>query len=207
MSTSKFINSGDTGPPLDYSFKGLTSIEDLRLQRPRRGVKKYRKASTGRYNCTALRLNNNQLVTVHGIHAVAYQLLEHPELLTWLDLSFNRITTVPPEITSFSALKILYLHGNQLSDLASTLRPLKCLDVLYSLTLHGNPLEERRGYRTKVLVNLPQLKSLDFNNVTSADRKRALTRREASTRSSTRSSSRSCTRRSAMPTTTVHSML
>ncbi|XP_039297026.1 leucine-rich repeat-containing protein 51 [Nilaparvata lugens] len=185
ITSAKLLRSNETGPPLDYSFKSLSSIEELKMQRPRRGVKRYRKASTGRYNCTALRLNNNQLVSVHGIHAVAYQLLEHPETLTWLDLSFNRITVVPPEITSFNALKILYLHGNQLSDLNSTLRPLKCLEELYSLTLHGNPLEERKGYRARVLVNLAQLKSLDFNNVTSADRKRVIARQEAASAKST----------------------
>lgn len=56
----------------------------------------------------------------------------------------------------------------------------RCLEELYSLTLHGNPLEERKGYRNKVLFSLPQLKSLDFTNVTSADHKRAQIRRDKS---------------------------
>uniref|UniRef100_A0A1B6LT49 Leucine-rich repeat-containing protein 51 n=1 Tax=Graphocephala atropunctata TaxID=36148 RepID=A0A1B6LT49_9HEMI len=173
------IRIKETAPPLDFSFKSLENIEGLHLMKPRRGVKRYRRTTSGRYSCTSLRLNNNHLTLVHGIHAVAYQLLEQPEHLTWLDLSFNKLTSLAPEISSFASLKILYLHGNQLSDLTSVLRPLKCLDDLYSLTLHGNPLEERKGYRNRVLGSLPQLKSLDFTNVTSADHRRIQQRKSA----------------------------
>uniref|UniRef100_T1I139 Uncharacterized protein n=1 Tax=Rhodnius prolixus TaxID=13249 RepID=T1I139_RHOPR len=49
---------------------------------------------------------------------------------------------------------------------------LRTLLELYSLTLHGNPVEERKGYKNKVLTSLPHLKSLDFSNITAADRKR-----------------------------------
>ncbi|XP_054289083.1 leucine-rich repeat-containing protein 51-like [Macrosteles quadrilineatus] len=174
------IRIRETAPPLDYSFKNLEKIDELHLQRPRRGVKRYRRTSSGRYSCTSLRLNNNQLTTIHGIHAVAYQILEQPEKLTWLDLSFNKLTSVAPEIASFPSLKILYLHGNQLSDLTASVRPLKCLDDLYSLTLHGNPVEERKGYRAKVLTSLPQLRSLDFTNVTAAELKQIQIRKSAS---------------------------
>lgn len=56
----------------------------------------------------------------------------------------------------------------------------RCLDDLYSLTLHGNPLEERKGYRAKVLTALPQLRSLDFTNVTAAELKQIQIRKSAS---------------------------
>ncbi|BES96668.1 Leucine-rich repeat-containing protein [Nesidiocoris tenuis] len=160
------------GPPLDYSFKGLTSLDSLKDEKPRKGVKSYKKSSGGRYSCTSLRLNNNYLDNINGIHGLALKLLEFPEKLTWLDLSFNKLTSISPELASLKNLKIIYLHGNVLVDLLSVLKPLKMLEGLYSLTLHGNPLEERKGYRNKVIASLPHLKSLDFNNVTSADRKR-----------------------------------
>jgi hypothetical protein len=60
-------------PPLDFSFRNLTSVDDLGGTKPRRGVKRYRKSASGLYDCHALRLNNNQLMSVHGIHAVLYQ--------------------------------------------------------------------------------------------------------------------------------------
>lgn len=53
------------------------------------------------------------------------KLLEQPEHLTWLDLSFNRLTSVPSELSFFCELKIVYLHGNCLPDLPSVIRPLK----------------------------------------------------------------------------------
>lgn len=46
---------------------------------------------------------------------------------------------------------------------------LRALNKLYSLTLHGNPIEEVRGYRQRVLSTLPNLKNLDFTNVTTSD--------------------------------------
>lgn len=55
----------------------------------------------------------------------------------------------------------------------------RCLEDLYSLTLHGNPLEERKGYRNRVLLTLPHLKSLDFTNVTLADARQLEERRSA----------------------------
>ncbi|XP_014254242.1 leucine-rich repeat-containing protein 51-like [Cimex lectularius] len=168
----RMSNCESFGPPLDYSFKSLTSIEGLANEKPRRGVKSYKRNKAGRYSCTSLRLNNNYLTSISGIHGIANELLEFPEKLTWLDLSFNRLASIPTELSAFINLKIVYLHGNQLADLPSVLRPLKMLTELYSLTVHGNPLEERRGYRNKIILNLPNLKSLDFNNVTVADRKR-----------------------------------
>ncbi|KAK9502110.1 hypothetical protein O3M35_012702 [Rhynocoris fuscipes] len=165
-------HSENTGPPLDYSFKNLLTLEGIENEKPRKGVKNYRKSKAGRYLSTALRLNNNQLVKIDGISNAVNQILEYPERLTWLDLSFNKLADIPQDLTALPNLKIIYLHGNHLADLPSILKTLKMLLELYSLTLHGNPVEERKGYRSKVLAYLPHLKSLDFNNVTSADRKK-----------------------------------
>lgn len=174
--TEKKMSSADNaGPPLDFSFKNLTSIDGLQNEKPRRGVKGYKKSKAGRYLCTSLRLNNNHLTNIDGIANLINQLLEYPERLTWLDLSFNKLADIPQELTSMPNLKIIYLHGNHLADLPSILKALKTLMELYSVTLHGNPVEGRKGYRNKVLASLPHLKSLDFNNVTAADRKRIAT--------------------------------
>ena len=164
--------SGSASPPLDYSFSNLHSIEDLIGQRPRRGLKRYRRTESGRYACQAWRLNNNLMRSLDGIQTIAYELVERPEAITWLDLSFNKIDVMIPEILAFTGLKILYLHGNRLSDLKSTLRILKHFDNLYNLTLHGNPLELVAGYRQQVLKNLISLRSLDFTNITTSDRRK-----------------------------------
>ena len=106
--------------------------------------------------------------TAHII--VLLQVMEQPEHLTWLDLSFNKLTTISTELAEFSSLKIMYLHGNMLKELGKVLHTLRCLPQLYSLTLHGNPLEEHKKYRMKILNSLPQLRSLDFTNVTVSDK-------------------------------------
>lgn len=67
------IRVRESAPPLDFSFKNLDDIENLHMLKPRRGVKRYHRTSSGRFSCTSLRLNNNHLTTVHGIHAVTYQ--------------------------------------------------------------------------------------------------------------------------------------
>ncbi|PNF38262.1 hypothetical protein B7P43_G11618 [Cryptotermes secundus] len=164
------ITAAGVSPPLDFSFRNLTSVEDLGDTKPRRGVKRYRKSPSGLYDCYALRLNNNHLMSVRGIHAILYQVVERPEQLTWLDLSFNKLTSISTELAEFSSLKIMYLHGNLLTELGKVLHTLRHLSHLYSLTLHGNPLEEHRKYRARILCSLPQLRSLDFTNVTVSDK-------------------------------------
>lgn len=101
---------------------------------------------------------------------VALQIVERPEQLTWLDLSFNKLTSLSAELVELSGLKIMYLHGNLLTELGKVLQTLRNLSQLYSLTLHGNPLEDHKQYRTRILSTLPQLRSLDFTNVTVSEK-------------------------------------
>eukprot|EP00439_Symbiodinium_sp_Y106_P028927 s2794_g3.t1 len=54
--------------------------------------------------------------------------------LQWLDVSFNHLTAVDPEILQFPNMKALYLHGNNLSKLGDVER-LKKLPKLISLTM------------------------------------------------------------------------
>uniref|UniRef100_A0A8C6Q9D1 Leucine-rich repeat-containing protein 51 n=1 Tax=Nannospalax galili TaxID=1026970 RepID=A0A8C6Q9D1_NANGA len=96
-------------------------------------------------------------------------LLEHPENLAWLDLSFNDLTSIDPVLMTFFNLSVLYLHGNSIHRLGEV-NKLAVLPCLRSLTLHGNPIEEEKGYRQYVLCNLPRVTTFDFSGVTKADR-------------------------------------
>lgn len=60
-------------PPLDYSYRGIMYIEDIRFTRPRKGLKPYRRSDTGRFWGSTFRLNNNSLVTVRGIYDTVQQ--------------------------------------------------------------------------------------------------------------------------------------
>lgn len=76
--------------PLDFSFKSLTNIEDLKNLKPRYGLKKYQRTHSGRYDCTAVRLNNNHLETVNGIHSVLSQVKSI--IYVWLNKKSNLYT-------------------------------------------------------------------------------------------------------------------
>ena len=88
----------------------------------------------------------------------------------------------PPFVISqvlleYPKIKILYLHGNDIVNLAE-IDKLAGLPNLTTLTLHGNPIEEREEYKRYVLAVLPGLKSLDFCTVTKQDRATAQTWKE-----------------------------
>lgn len=45
---------------------------------------------------------------------MALEVVEFPEDIAWLDLSFNGIASISDDILHFQALKMLYLHGNKI---------------------------------------------------------------------------------------------
>lgn len=96
---------------------------------------------------------------------MALDVVEFPEDIAWLDLSFNSITEISDDILQFQALKMLYLHGNKIQRFAD-ISKLRQLPNLYSLTLHGNPIENQPHYRSSMIVMFPQLRSLDFAKIT-----------------------------------------
>jgi hypothetical protein len=64
---------------------------------------------------------------------------------------------------------VLYLHGNRIADVREIAK-LAALPRLKKLTIHGNPIAERRGYRPTVASMLPQVQNLDFGAITKVDR-------------------------------------
>ncbi|KAF7236587.1 Leucine-rich repeat-containing protein 51 [Varanus komodoensis] len=159
-------------PPLDYSFRGISFVQDLLTEEPRPGIKLIKQTGAGRSLTQAIRLNNNTLNDLTDFPEIVAQLVEYPEEIYWIDLSFNDLPSIDPVLTTYYNLHHLNLHGNSIQQL-SEVDKLAVLPHLRSLTLHGNPIEEEKGYRSYVLSTLPQLKSFDFSGVTRLDRSTA----------------------------------
>ncbi|XP_021021887.1 leucine-rich repeat-containing protein 51 [Mus caroli] len=172
MSTRDYMNTSVQEPPLDYSFKSVQMVQDLVTEEPRTGLRPVRHSKSGKSLTQSLWLNNNVLNDLKDFNQVVSQLLQHPENLAWIDLSFNDLTTIDPVLTTFFNLSVLYLHGNGIHRLGEV-NKLAVLPRLRSLTLHGNPIEEEKGYRQYVLCNLPRITTFDFSGVTRADRSTA----------------------------------
>lgn len=126
-----------------------------------------------RYITSTLWLSNNLLTSMENLQRFANRILDNPAHLSWLDLSFNEIGEIGEDIEQFPNLKIFYLHGNKISNIADVVR-LKKLSNLRSLTLHGNPVEDIPCYRGYVVHLLPQLLVFDFSPVIAAEKKKAL---------------------------------
>uniref|UniRef100_A0A8D0HSS9 Leucine-rich repeat-containing protein 51 n=1 Tax=Sphenodon punctatus TaxID=8508 RepID=A0A8D0HSS9_SPHPU len=133
-------------PPLDFSFRGINFIQDLATEEPRPGPKPIKRSAQGRLLTQSVHLNNNTLNELTDFSEIMQQLLEHPEDLAWLDLSFNDLPNIDPVLTRYGNLRTLNLHGNSIQQLADVDK-LAALPHLRSLTLHGNPIEEEKGYR------------------------------------------------------------
>merc|ERR1712107_346373 len=115
---------------------------------------------------TSVKLNNNFLDRFVGLSDTLALAVNNPLIsLQWIDLSFNRLVTVEPELLRFVNLKALYLHGNIIKSMEAVQR-LKGLPKLLSLTLNENPIQSMQSYRFFVIGALQHLRSLDHLHVT-----------------------------------------
>lgn len=115
---------------------------------------------------TSIKLNNNMLDTLSGLQPSLESVMNNPLMnLQWIDLSFNQLARIEPDLLRFVNLKALYLHGNCIKALTSV-DNLRKLPKLLSLTLNGNPVESTRIYRVYVVGALPGLRSLDHSTIT-----------------------------------------
>ncbi|XP_073404564.1 leucine-rich repeat-containing protein 51 isoform X2 [Dendrobates tinctorius] len=167
--SKRIDNDCDSGLPVDLAFKCITCMEDVLQEDPREGPKPIKRCENRKLMTRALRLNNNTLTDLHGFGEIVEKLLSDPSHLCWIDLSFNDLPSIDPVLTMYRHLSVLNLHGNSISDL-SEVDKLAALPDLRSLSLHGNPIETEKSYRSYILSLLPNLKTLDFSAVTKQDR-------------------------------------
>ena len=124
----------------------------------------------------ALRLGNNSITEMNSICNPILLTLK-PDLITWLDLSFNSLTQIDVQVAEgLPNLTTLYLHANRISKI-SNVKKLANFSSLKSVTLYGNPIEENKHYRNMVLYVCPKLIQLDFSPITSSQRDKVFLRR------------------------------
>lgn len=125
------------------------------------------------YRCSILRINNNELSDLAGIDKSLYLTLYKPtENLTVVDVSCNRIASIPDRFCEKYPVHTLLLHGNNIQSI-DQLQGLRALaPTLRSLTLYDNPVQHmlHRKYRMMVLCTLPFITTLDGVFITDADR-------------------------------------
>mmetsp|Transcript_42252 Transcript_42252/g.99175 ORF Transcript_42252/g.99175 Transcript_42252/m.99175 type:complete len:257 (+) Transcript_42252:1-771(+) len=186
------------GPPLDYSFLEIRTIEELREVMPRSGYRKeppetieddngqpqpnhlrdeWTKPPRDDLQTNALKLGNNLLTSLPPVfNIILREVMDKPRNLSWIDLSFNQLEEVPAVLAShlYSRLNVIYLHANRIRKISQA-ACLSDLPTLRSITLHGNPCEQTTNYRLHAIGIFTTIKSLDFTTITAIDREKANT--------------------------------
>ncbi|XP_041666877.1 leucine rich repeat containing 51 [Cheilinus undulatus] len=160
------------GAPVDLSFKNIICLADTWKEEPNIGLRPVKKNSDMKYESCSLRLNNNNISELHDLQGTVSHFLAEPSQLTWLDLSFNKISHIDQVLCELHELRVLYLHGNSIYILSEVNR-LAVLPHLHSITLHGNVIETHKAYRNRVISALTHLKRMDFSAVTRQERELA----------------------------------
>ena len=120
---------------------------------------------------TAVRLSNNLIESMDHISNPFMTLIDTSKVL-WLDLSFNKISSVSESFHQFFPhVKTIYCHANSISKL-SEIKKFALFKELKSLSLYGNRVEEHKHYRNYVLYMCPGLTQFDSSPVTATERKR-----------------------------------
>ncbi|XP_026231394.1 leucine rich repeat containing 51 [Anabas testudineus] len=157
------------GPPVDLSFKYISSLSDAWTEEPSSTLRPLKRNSAMKYLSRSLRLSNNNITDLYDLQKTVSHFLAEPSQLAWLDLSFNKITHIDHVLCELRELRVLYLHGNSIFILSEVDR-LGVLPHLHTITLHGNAIESNKAYRNRVISALPGLKTMDFSAVTQQER-------------------------------------
>ncbi|KAL1789776.1 leucine-rich repeat-containing protein 72 [Sigmodon hispidus] len=117
-------------------------------------------------NLKYLWLHHNKL---HGIG-----FLTRNYCLTELYLNNNAIFEIEG-LHNLPSLHILLLHHNELANIDATVKELKGMQNLKTLSLYQNPLSQYNLYRLYIIYHLPEVELLDRKQVTEKERRYMIT--------------------------------
>ena len=140
----------------------------MKKEDAKQSQEKKRKIKFKKY-CNAFNVSNNKLTTIEGIQTVLEALLPEltfpsklskVQLIQWIDISRNKLTSIHKDICELPYLKILYVHGNNIQEIEKVTALGNCKS-LTALTLYGNPMDHIKGYRNFIIEMCPLLEKLD----------------------------------------------
>ena len=144
---------------LDEVPRKLNLLQPPKLKEGEEPPKKDAPPRRRRLKSCSVRLNNNDLDHIDGsgppvtegvapmsLGAALGFVCADLSALRWLDLSFNNISKIGDAFKATKGLNVVYLHANKIATLAHV-KVLRDLPDLRSLTLHGNPIEDKKHYR------------------------------------------------------------
>ena len=138
----------------------------VKKEENKQNQEKKRKIKFKKY-CNAFNVSNNKLTTIEGIQNVLEVLLPEltftsklskVQLIQWIDISRNKLTSIHKDICELPYLKILYVHGNNIQEIEKVTALGNCKS-LTALTLYGNPMDHIKGYRNFIIEMYPLLES------------------------------------------------
>jgi hypothetical protein len=146
----------------------MHKIDDGKAEGPKRKIKYVSYTN-------AIILHSNQIKSFEGVSSVLNTILpdidffampnrNKLDLIQWIDISHNKIEEIHPDLLNLKFLKILYCHANHVKEIEKIAMLRNCKSLL-NLTLHGNPIEQIKGYRQFVVEIIPSLEKLDFTLV------------------------------------------
>uniref|UniRef100_A0A8D2CR85 Leucine rich repeat containing 72 n=1 Tax=Sciurus vulgaris TaxID=55149 RepID=A0A8D2CR85_SCIVU len=106
------------------------------------------------------------------LHGIAFLTRNH--CLTELYLNNNAIFEIVG-LHYLPSLHILLLHHNELTNIDDTVKELKGMLKLRTLSLYQNPLCQYKLYRLYIIYHLPGVELLDRNQVTEKERRSMIT--------------------------------
>ncbi len=91
---------------------------------------------------------------------IAFPNVNKIDLIQWLDISNNKLEEIHSDLKNLRFLKIFYCHRNLIREIGNIMNLKFCKNMI-NLTLHGNPIDQIKGYRQFIIEMVPTLEKFD----------------------------------------------
>ncbi|XP_032764988.1 leucine-rich repeat-containing protein 72 [Rattus rattus] len=120
------------------------------------------------------RFKNLRYLWLHHNKLQGISFLTQNYCLAELYLNHNDLFQIEG-LHNLPSLNILLLHHNELTNIDATVKELKGMQNLKTLSLYQNPLSQYNLYRLYIIYHLPVLELLDRKEITAKERRNMIT--------------------------------